>query len=1223
LAVADCTIATEQYPLGDAGNRVDLLIDGVDFTAFIEVKIDAPEGERQSRRYLEVMTPGGARAEAILSPGPARLWLGPRLWIPGNCNQGAPMLRIGDTIQLSASDLVGHLNCRNLTELDLAVAKGELAKPRVFGSSLLDVLRERGFRHEQGYIEHLKAMGRDVQIIWGVGFDAGAVAATAEAMRLGRAAIVQGAFHAGNWGGRPDVLLRVETPSALGNWSYEVVDTKLSRETKGGTILQLSLYSDLLGKTQGRAPERFHVIAPWTDYQPQSFRTDDYAAFYRRVKVALERAVQTNAAVDVYPDPKPHCDVCRWQDRCDAKRRRDDHLSIVAGISKAQISELEGRAITTCAALAAMPIPLTFKPGRGSASALEKVREQARIQVAGRAARMILYERLEAIPGFGLAKLYEPSQGDIFFDLEGDPFVGDGGLEYLFGYSFLGDDGQERYVGTWALSRAQERTAFVQFIDFVMDRLNIYPDLHIYHFAPYEPSALKRLMGRYATREDELDRLLRGKRFVDLFAVVRQGVRASVESYSIKRLEPLYGYVRETLLPAANRALSEIQALLELDDAASASEDERRIVESYNRDDCLSTWRLRNWLEKIRTNALRDGAAVDRPPLSPAEPSEAVSAWQVKITALVERLTAGVSADPAVRSPEQHGRWILAHCLDWHRREQKATWWEYFRFCELPADDLLDERAALSALLFDRTMGGTDRAPIHRYRFSPQETELRGGETVHAVGGTKLGTIEEISIGSGWVDIKKRGDAIDLHPPALFAHDHVDTKVLAEALVRIGEHVADCGLEGAGDYQAARDLLLRHGPRVRGQALRNERETALAAALRLATMLEPGVLPIQGPPGSGKTYIGARMITTLVGAGLRVGVTANSHKVIRNLLDEVRRRAADECGLELTCIQRVPEEAPDEPRIRFTTDNAECLSALHGDCAVAGATAWFWARPDASDVVDVLFVDEAAQMSLANVLAVSQAAKTLVLLGDPQQLNQPMQGSHPDGTDVSALDHILAGSQTISEDRGLFLEETWRLHPTICRFTSELFYDGRLSSRPGLEVQEIRSRGPVAGTGLRYLPVIHTGNQSSSPEEANVIATLVRSILGSNPAWVDRDGSERALTLNQILIIAPYNAQVFELQTRIPGARVGTVDKFQGQEAPLVIYSMTTSSHADAPRGMEFLYSLNRLNVAISRAKCVCVLVASPAVFEAECRTPGQMRLANAHCRYLELANTI
>jgi uncharacterized protein len=445
---------------------------------------------------------------------------------------------------------------------------------------------------------------------------------------------------------------------------------------------------------------------------------------------------------------------------------------------------------------------------------------------------------------------------------------------------------------------------------------------------------------------------------------------------------------------------------------------------------------------------------------------------------------------------------------------------------------------------------------------------------------------------------------------------------LAESLYRLAEHVANHGIEGDGPHRAARDLLMMIAPRIGTNELKKPGEAAAEAATRLATLLDRAVLPLQGPPGAGKTYTGARMVCALARANMSIGVTANSHKVIRNLLDEVAK-AAKETNTPVRSIQRVREKTDNTEGIDFTLKNDDVLREIGGTYPVAGGTAWLWALPEAFEAVDVLFIDEAAQMSLANVLAVSQAAKSLVLLGDPRQLEQPMQGSHPEGTDVSALDHILGEHATIPPDRGLFLEETWRLHPDICAFTSELYYDSRLHSRQGLEHQTIRSTGPLCGTGLRYIPVQHNGNQSSSAEEAEVVRGLVDSILSATSTWVDREGTEVPITINDILIIAPYNAQVFELQRRIPAGRIGTVDKFQGQEAPIVIYSMTTSSHADAPRGMEFLYSANRLNVATSRARCLCVLVGSPSVFEAETRTPRQMLLANGFCRYLELATTL
>ena len=361
------------------------------------------------------------------------------------------------------------------------------------------------------------------------------------------------------------------------------------------------------------------------------------------------------------------------------------------------------------------------------------------------------------------------------------------------------------------------------------------------------------------------------------------------------------------------------------------------------------------------------------------------------------------------------------------------------------------------------------------------------------------------------------------------------------------------------------------------------------------------------------------MICELVRQGKTVGITANSHKVIRNLIDETIK-VADKNGVDVQCCHKVDEAGPAQHRLSFAKRSEDLLGALGHGVSVGGGTAWLWSRPDAFETIDVLFVDEAAQMSLANVLAVSQAAKTVVLIGDPQQLDQPTQGSHPDGADASALNHILAGEHTIPADKGLFLEETWRLHPRICAFTSELFYDGKLTSKPGLEIQAIKSPGRIQGSGLRYVPVEHAGNQNCSPEEAEAVSALVTGILESNATWIDRDGQESPVTLDDILIIAPYNAQVFEIQQRLPGARVGTVDKFQGQQAPIAIYSTATSSHADAPRGMEFLYSLNRLNVATSRAKCLSIMVSSPQVFEAECHTPRQIQLANGFCRYIELA---
>ena len=1129
------------------------------------------------------------------------------------------MKKMGSFYELSASDLVGYLNCRELSALDRAVSEGALAKPKVW-DPLLEILWERGSIHERDYVEHLKSAGLDVVRIDGVDVTQDAVTQTTSVMNSGIPVIVQGAMAHDGWIGRADILRRVEVPSALGAWSYEVIDTKLARETKAGTVLQLCLYSDLLSRAQGVPPEHMYVVVPWSDFEPQIYRFSDYAAYFRKVQHGLKQYLINQDATEVYPDPKDHCDICRWQYTCDKRRRDDDHICLVAGISKTQINVLNQRNISTVKDLSEIPIPLEWKPERGSAYSYERIREQARIQVEARETGERKYELLPVEAGLGLSLLPEPSPGDIFFDLEGDPFVGEHGLEYLFGYQYCNDNGETVYTGDWAFTRSDEKQALEKFIDFVMERWKQFPGLHIYHYAAYEPGAIKRLMGRYATREEEVDQMLRAGLFVDLYIAVRQGIRASVESYSIKKLEPFYEFTRVAELPDVNKALGTLQANLELNDAPSISVDTKSVVLTYNRDDCNSAECLRDWLETLRAQLVADGTVILRPEPGDGSPNEKITDWILKIRSLIEQLTADVPVDPTERTAEQHARWILANILDWHRREQKALWWEYFRLADLPPEDLLDERAGISGLVYVSAVGGTAKSPIHRYSFPPQETDIRGGEDLHTHGGNKFGSVEAISFDDLTIDIKKRGDSKDIHPQAVFAHSVVNTQVLADALVRIAVYVIANGITGAGAYQAARDLLLREEPRLNGQPIRLESENPLQAAIRISGHLAEGILPIQGPPGAGKTHTAARMICEFVHQGKTVGITANSHKVIRHLIDGVIK-AADEDGIALQCCQKAFEVEQAQHRLSFARTNEDLLHSLGHSAQVGGGTAWFWSRPDAFESVDVLVVDEAAQMSLANVLAVSQAAKAVILVGDPQQLDQPMQGSHPEGTDVSALTHILGEHQTISPEQGLFLEETWRLHPDICAFTSELFYAGQLNSRDGLEQQTINSQGAVSGSGLRYLPVVHTGNRNSSREEAEAIASLVTNILQSKATWIDRHGKEHAVTIDDILIITPYNAQVFEIHHLLPHARVGTVDKFQGQEAPISIYSTATSSHADAPRGMEFLYSLNRLNVATSRARCLTVLVGSPQIFEAECHTPRQMQLANAFCRYLEMAS--
>jgi predicted RecB family nuclease len=1128
----------------------------------------------------------------------------------------------------SASDVANFLACHHVLTLDRAETDGKIKKP-FFHDPGVELLRELGARHEKAYLYNLIDQGLDVanistEISW-----VEAVAKTIDALRQGASVIYQGTFKSGPWHGRSDFLIRVPKPSQLGAWSYEPLETKLARSTKAGALIQLCIYADLLSQIQGVQPEWVHTVLGNTT-EPGKYRLQQYIAYFRKLKRDFEKAYcqQLNS----YPEPVEHCDVCSWFTICDKRLHDDDHISLVPGTTRKQRKALVGNGITTVANLAALELgPKPKFDGIGS-TALVRIHNQARIQVEGKKVGEVIYELLDpAEPNTGLAALPAPSASDIFLDLEGDSFTFQTGLEYLMGILTLSEEtgGEPSYQAVWSFDRADEKEAFRKFIALVMERWKKHPGMHIYHYGSYEPTQIKRMVGQHGICIDEVDQLLTARIFVDLYRIVRQGVRASVESYSIKKMEDLYDFKRAVPARDSVLALQAFAGALALGNPRDVQANILESIETYNRDDCVSAWHLRAWLEDRRSELERKkGAALPRPTI-PEEEKEELSPQVQEVRALMERFTSGLPADETEWSPEHRAVWLLAQMLEYHRREDKSAWWEYFRLCDLTPDELVEDKNALGRLKYVGPIGQVKRSIVHRYCFPPQDNSIDRAFQVHdpktkASAGTFV-TVDDVK---GTIDLKRGINSQVPHPTALVPQNVLGSEAQHDSLMRLGQSVAEHGIVGPGPFQAARDLLLLQSPRVSLASLENmydqKGEMTKPARQTLRSLCaQSSVLPVQGPPGSGKSYSGAKMIAELVSCGHRIGIAAVSHKVISNLL-QYACTAARANNIRLRAMQKANDtDGCTDPMVQQVDQNEEILAALRSrSVSVVAGTPWLWARGDMANSVEVLFVDEAGQVSLPDVLAISQAAKSVVLLGDPQQLNQPQQGVHPPGVDVSALGHLLNGRATIEPEKGLFLKETWRLHPDICAFTSELFYDGRLAARPDNRNQRLNAEGPLGGTGPRYIAVEHSGNQRESAEEVAKVKELVTNLLASGATWTDKTGTQDRLKLEEILVVAPYNAQVSALAKALPnGARVGTVDKFQGQQAPVVIYSMTTSTPEDAPRGMEFLYSLNRLNVAVSRAQCVAVIVASPALFQVECKTPRQMQLANAVCRYLELAD--
>ncbi len=1141
---------------------------------------------------------------------------------------------------VSPTDLVGYLCCEHLSVLSLQVARGERSKPNVEDPEL-DVLTQRSLEHEHGYLTRLKDEGRSVTIIvdptTGTPFSdlVAMEEATLDSLRTGPDVVYQATFFdlsgpGPAWRGHADFLTRIDRPSGLGEFSYEPEDTKLAGRVKPSAILQLCHYAEQLGRLQGGEPASIHVVLG--GQERHSFALADFAAYYRAAKARFEAALTDQGLT--YPNPVEHCAVCSWRTVCEQRRAADDHLCLVAGLSRDQARKLtEGAAIATMAALAAHDGSSVPKM---RVATVDRLARQARLQVTALTStdQPLPYELLSLDgPGHGLAALPEPDDGDLFFDIEGDPYEGDGGIEYLLGVGWM-QDGRFEHRIFWAHDRAQEKAAFESFIDFVTERRRLHPNLHVYHYAPYERTALGRLMGRHATREEEVDDLFRGDFLVDLYRVVRQGICVGSPSYSLKKLEPLYMRPRTGEITDAGSSIVEYERWLETTDAQILD-----AIGDYNRTDCDSTRLLRDWLEDRRVELTAElGTEVPRPGRPEDMPGEAVTAEITGVAELAAQLTVGADGPTGDASPEAAACWLLAQLLDWHRREDKPEWWQYFaRVLDYDDEDLWCDTEAIAGLNYEGVERAEKRSSVHRYGFDPtQEHKLSADQQVvdpasereKLLKGTKVagpGTLVELDSKRGKLWLKRGTSSVAHHPEALIPGGPVPTKQLREALRRLARSVLTNGIDGEGPYRAVRDLLLRRGPRLlvlgSGQPLQRDGEEATDAAVRLALALDGGCLAIQGPPGSGKTYSAARMVVALVAEGKRVGITASSHAVVGNLLAGVMVRGAEE-GMKIRALQKADDDQRcSHADVTCTNSNEQVEAALtEGRVDVVAGTGWLFAREGLDATLDVLVIDEAGQLSLANAAAVGAAAHNLVLVGDPRQLAQPSKGTHPIGAGVSALEHLLANRATIAADQGLFLNVTRRLHPGICAFVSELAYDGRLHSLPECGRQTVRDGPVVGGSGLRWVPVDHAGNRTSSTEEATTLAEHYYALLGR--PWTKASGEVLELRTDDLLVVAPYNAQVALLSEHLPsGARVGTVDKLQGQEAAVVLVSLTASSAEDIPRGMEFLYSRNRLNVAVSRARALAITIGSPHLLAVHCRTSNQLRLANGLCRLMELAS--
>lgn len=1116
------------------------------------------------------------------------------------------MQKLESGYQFSPSDLITYMDSEFASAMDRKVLSDPvLADQMDAPDELMQSLATKGHAHEAAYVEHLRSSGRDITEI--VGADNAARAeATIAAMKAGQEVITQGYLTDGVFAGLADFLVRVPGASDLGDWHYEVWDAKLSRSLKPYFAVQLSCYSEMLANIQGVLPADIVVVTG--DKLQHRLRLADYYFYYQNLREQFLAFHSDDSAQT--PDPALSKSHGRWSDLAARLLKERDHLSLVANIRRSQIEKLEAAGIRTLSELATTELARVPRLDDGL---FERLRVQASLQLQSKGLAQPLYEVLRPNDerALGLEALPPASASDVFFDIEGLPTV-ENGLEYLWGATFYDDTGARAFRDFWGHDEAGERQAFTEFVDWVYRRWIDDPAMHIYHYAAYEITALRKLMGRHGLREFEVDTLLRNNVFVDLYSVVRNGLRVGEPKYSIKNIEHLYRDARDTDVASGGDSIVVYEAWRENPDGDSWETSAiLRAIRDYNIDDCNSTEELTRWLRAVQQEHDIDWRA----PGNAVEAAERAEAERVDVHASL-RETLSERIEQAGETPFAGTLKLFVDCLDFHARENKPTWWRYFdRLDKTPLDLHDDAECLIGVTRTDRLPFREARARSDTYEFQFDiDQPFKGRPKSFYVLERENFKLKTQSYDAGQGLMTFRSKEIPPNSMTLIPDEYVNPRPIPEAMVDVIQQV------GLYDHtpRAITDFLNRDAPRFVGDEAGvtfADRGDVLERAILAARALDNSYLCIQGPPGAGKTYTAKHIILDLLAAGKTVGISSNSHKAINHLMAETVITGG--IGAARGGFQKV--QGSDEDAL-FETHNVEHVStAKHLNIrpgACVGGTAWCFSNAVCVDAFDYLFIDEAGQVSIANLIAMSRSTKNLIFMGDQMQLAQPIQGDHPGDSGMSILDYLLQDKPVIPPDRGIFLPRTYRMHPDLCEVVSEQVYDGKLSSDATCSDHVLSGLGGVITktSGIQFEPVPHHGNQQSSTEEAAKVLELVTALLDTSFGA----SAPRQLTLEDILIVAPYNAQVNLLRQTLPdGARVGSVDLFQGQEAPVVIVSMAASSADEAPRGVDFLFSQNRLNVAISRAQALAIIVASPDLTNTNVSRLDQVRQVNFFSRLL------
>lgn len=1121
----------------------------------------------------------------------------------------------------SPSDLAQFMHSPFVSWIEhLAVTNADLLPPPDEKDELLDVLQHLGNKHE---LEILASFAEKGLSIANLHQQAHSYEATLSAMEQGFDVIYQAHLKLLPFQGYADFLIKTEGKSQLGNYCYEVVDTKLAKSVKPTFLLQLCCYVEMLAAMQGSRAECMAIILG--NKHQMRYRTSDYYYFYQNLKKHFLIA-QQNFDPTRCPDPAESPNWGRWSNYAEELLIQKDHLSQIATITSGQIKKLQQSGIDTMTALIQSDRSWVkgIKPERFS-----RLQTQAKVQKKSRGKEIPVYQLIPHIPGQkqGLALLPPASPNDLFFDIEGFPLE-EGGLEYLWGVTYFDDKGNRQYRDFWAHNTEQEKTSFQNFVTWAYQRWLQDPKMHIYHYAAYEISSCRRLMGRYGVCENEIDQLLRNEVFIDLYKIVKSSLIIGEPRYSIKNIEHLYRGKRNTLVGSGGDSVVAYEHWRENPDGEDWQTSKiLNDIRHYNMDDCHSTQELVDWLRaRQKEQGINFSGKTKQ-----VEP-EVKEQWNERLQ-LRDRLL--IQAEDFKKGGHLRAAKVysmFAWSIEFHRREAKPIFWRMFDRLGLTGEELLDD---IDCLAYCRRTPKPPYKPspksknmAYEYFFDPEQ-EFKGSAKQYYILGEeteegKLVTANFCEEGSdlahGIIVLQMKNPPPD--PITLIPNEYVDPHSIPDAIAKQAASLE----QGLLENTAILDFLRQSYPRIKEHssglpiAPSHEPEERLKQIIRAVLNLDNSYLTLQGPPGAGKTYTGTRLIAELVQRGKKVGISSNSHKAIHNLLlSSAKYCYQQNIKGHFACTQNI-DGIIEDMDIQVLKNN-NLIEFIQPGCVI-GTTAWGFSREELADALDYLFIDEAGQVSVANLIAMSVSTRNIILMGDQMQLGQPSQGCHPEESGLSILEYLVHDTPTIPDSMGVFLGTTYRMHPAVNQFISEAIYEGKLETAPKNAHQIISIPDGYQGiinktAGIIPVPVIHQGNTQASDEEVEQIVLLANTLIGRT--FTRTDGTEKAITWEDILFVAPYNHQVNKLRSALDEqARVGSVDKFQGQEAPIVFLSMCASNAEESPRGLNFLFNKNRLNVAISRAQCLAIVVYSPSLLHAVPSSVEQTAMINLFCQLVQ-----